>query len=507
MHRLLFRKPVWVILGVALVAALVFGVMALNAGGDQAQADEFQFHGASIKKACVGPNGDAANPKAREGETVTCTIRVTNDDDFGCELTINSISDVVHHASGDVPTGNLLAAPVALPAKGDFVDVSHSYVVEVGDNNPLRDDAASTGTDPVVGGFSLTYPGLVDIIHPHTTLTKTASPTDGRAPLAVTYTYRETNDGDDPISNVALSDDLCSPLVRQADDPGDDDNILEVGETWVFTCTMTHNTAGTYTNHVTATGTAADGLPAPEENAQATVTVINPHTTLTKTASPTDGRAPLTVTYTYRETNDGDDPISNVALTDDLCAPVVRGADDPGDDDNILEVGETWVFTCTMTHTTAGTYTNHVTATGTAADGLPAPEEYAQATVTVTTGGEGCTPGYWKQPQHFDSWTPPYDPPDKFSDVFARLITVRAGGKRIITDPTLLQALQANGGGINALVRHGVAALLNAASPGVAYAFSPDAVIAMVQAAIDSGDYETTKDLLAAENERGCPLN
>ena len=111
------------------------------------------FHGASINKIVLGP-GDAYY--AREGDTVTAYIQITNNDDFNCNLTINSISDVVHHASGDVATGNLLAAPVYLTFKGDYVKVNHTYVVEIGDNDPLYDTASTTGIDPVVGGFTLT---------------------------------------------------------------------------------------------------------------------------------------------------------------------------------------------------------------------------------------------------------------------------------------------------------------------------------------------------------------
>jgi hypothetical protein len=35
-------------------------------------------------------------------------------------------------------------------------------------------------------------------------------------------------------------------------------------------------------------------------------------------------------------------------------------------------------------------------------------------------GGDSalCTPGFWKQSQHFDSWTAPYDPTDLFSAYF-----------------------------------------------------------------------------------------
>ena len=71
----------------------------------------------------------------------------------------------------------------------------------------------------------------------------------------------------------------------------------------------------------------------------------------------------------------------------------------------------------------------------------------------------------------------------------------------------MLQALQAQGGGVNALARHAVAALLNASNPDVASDFTVAQVIALVQAAVASGDFETAKNLLAAANEQGCPLS
>jgi hypothetical protein len=113
---------------------------------------------------------------------------------------------------------------------------------------------------------------------------------------------------------------------------------------------------------------------------------------------------------------------------------------------------------------------------------------------------EGCTPGYWKQEHHFDSWTG-YAPGDSFESVF---------GRDVPGDPTLLEALEAGGGGLTALMRHTVAALLNAASGDVdpAEAFDTTAeVVSAFQEAFDSGDYATTKNLFETSNESGCPLN
>lgn len=148
------------------------------------------------------------------------------------------------------------------------------------------------------------------------------------------------------------------------------------------------------------------------------------------------------------------------------------------------------------------------------------PEEYQDSIIEVIVPPEdieGCTPGYWKQYHHFDSWEY-YMPIDKFSDVFDRVIKIKLKKvkikgkkkKRKIVykeDPTLKQALEAKGGKINALARHAVAALLNAASPDVDYEYSEFEVIQMFKDAYDSGDYEPTKDMFEMANESFCPLD
>ena len=115
----------------------------------------------------------------------------------------------------------------------------------------------------------------------------------------------------------------------------------------------------------------------------------------------------------------------------------------------------------------------------------------------VRKGGEGCTPGFWKQDHHFDSWVG-FLPTDSFEAVF---------GVDVPGNPTLLDALNSGGGGINALMRHAVAALLNASNPDVDSDFTVAEVIALVQEAIATGDFERIKNILAAANEQGCPLN
>jgi hypothetical protein len=123
---------------------------------------------------------------------------------------------------------------------------------------------------------------------------------------------------------------------------------------------------------------------------------------------------------------------------------------------------------------------------------------------------EGCTPGYWKQSQHFDSWTPTgYNPNQTLESVFD--VPNSLG----LDDQTLLQALNFNGGSGTAgasriLLRAAVAALLNAAHPDIDYPRSPAQVIADVNAALASNNRNTMLTLasaLDADNNLGCPLN
>ncbi len=117
-------------------------------------------------------------------------------------------------------------------------------------------------------------------------------------------------------------------------------------------------------------------------------------------------------------------------------------------------------------------------------------------------GGEGCTPGYWKNHTGLKSQTnqwPPtgYGQGDSYDATFG--VSSSFGG-------TLLDAVRRGGGGEIALGRHAVAALLNSSHPDVSYDLSAAGVIAAVQAAYAGGDFEGVKNTLAWYNEQGCPI-
>ena len=116
----------------------------------------------------------------------------------------------------------------------------------------------------------------------------------------------------------------------------------------------------------------------------------------------------------------------------------------------------------------------------------------------------GCTPGYWKQSQHFDSWVG-YTPGQRVCDVFSCPADVNL---KYGTDTTLLQALKSGGGGLNALMRHAVAALLNA-QLWPCEDMGEGGIIGTVSRVMDGSPaaIEHLKNQLEDENEDYCPLN
>lgn len=122
---------------------------------------------------------------------------------------------------------------------------------------------------------------------------------------------------------------------------------------------------------------------------------------------------------------------------------------------------------------------------------------------------QGCTPGYWKQSFHFDSWVE-LVPTQTVDSLFTGVLPALSG-------ETLLDALQGGGGpGLlgaeKILLRAAVAALLNSANGTVAYPFTAADIISAVNTAIATGDRDSILTLAttldAANNgSGGCPLS
>lgn len=135
------------------------------------------------------------------------------------------------------------------------------------------------------------------------------------------------------------------------------------------------------------------------------------------------------------------------------------------------------------------------------------------ATVLAKKQAIGCTPGFWKNnaDKHGASaWCDDLSPGMPFSYKFSLIepLVIRGNGQSTITNPTLLQALGANGGGVDAMIRHGVAALLNACSDCIDYPIEELQVISMIEDTLNEapGAYTVDElyDMFASYNKHGC---
>ena len=125
-------------------------------------------------------------------------------------------------------------------------------------------------------------------------------------------------------------------------------------------------------------------------------------------------------------------------------------------------------------------------------------------------GGQGCTPGYWKN--HLAAWGPSgYSPNQTLESVFD------VPDSLAMDNVTLVTALQGGGGpGVSGaaviLRRAATASLLNAAHTGVSFGYTTGQVISQTNAALATLNRDTMLALAttldnANNGQAGCPLN
>jgi hypothetical protein len=331
-----------------------------------------------------------------------------------------------------------------------------------------------------------------------------------------------TGIGNEPITGVVVSDSVLGTIPGPSS--GDNMNgILEPGETWVYLATGNWM-ANSQTNTGTVTGLGKGQQVTDQDDAtyfgavadiaieklvsvDGGVTYVPaddpPFPTL-----PSGGPDPM---YRFDVTiGTGNVGLINVVVNDPSLGGNIPGPTNGDDTDGVLEPGETWEYFAigmwavgeqTNTATAFGEYTDD-------GDNLAAPSASDSATYVgeEPMGGEGCTPGFWKThsiygPAPEAGWADTdYYPDDFVNEIF---------GTTFPDNPTLLEALSTGGGGVNALMRHAVAALLNASNDHVSYFYTEPQVIQMtVDALALGGDaVEDTKDLFEYQNELGCDLS
>ncbi len=180
-------------------------------------------------------------------------------------------------------------------------------------------------------------------------ITKIADPLAVHEDDDINYVYYVFNTGNTSLSDVSVTDDRLGIISLNS---GDDNKsgLLDTDETWIFTAI--HTASGDDPDLLVNTAEVS-GMDALEQTVTdsdtASVSILRPGIALVKTADPWDD-VPVgdNVTYTYNVTNTGNTPLSGISVIDDRLGPIPYTGGD-SDEDGLLDIEETWVFTAVYT--------------------------------------------------------------------------------------------------------------------------------------------------------------
>ncbi len=190
---------------------------------------------------------------------------------------------------------------------------------------------------------------------------------------AVTWTYQVTNTGTIDLFNVLVTDDRIGTISTIVSKSQNNDNVLQPGEVWEYQANGSAQ-AGDYGNKGTVTAASQNGEPVMDMDSSNYVGSISSidiekFTNGAQADNSADADVPRVfvgqqVTFTYEVRNTGNVPLTNVQVRDDNGTPdsatddffaSFTGGD--ADQDEALDVTETWEYRATRTATT-GLYTN-----------------------------------------------------------------------------------------------------------------------------------------------------
>ncbi len=472
-----------------------------------AELKDFALGDFNLCRVAVNKTGDTIS---KAGDDVTYNFNITNTGVV--TLYLQSVIDTLLNGL----TGTASAAGCGILAPDASCSFTASRTVQPTDPDPLpntvtvdyRGTASLTGT-----AVTASDSHSVDLVHPNITVTKTANNTISKAGDALTYTITVTNTGDVDLNTNSVSDSLLgdisasfgAALAAGASETKTFDYIVKASDPDPLNNTVTvHYSVTSLPNDVTA-------------QASATVDLVHPDMTLTKTANPTSGSVGTVITYTMVITNTGDVQLNRVSVIDTLMGDI--SSDFPATlapsesatvtKTRAIQVGDTSPVNNTVTAIyQVNDLTNQLT---------------REASASVTIPNEGCTPGFWKN--HPSLWDQPtdavsanlsnavtaagYGPSNGttsalFKDTFG-LTDAQMSAAGLDSNLTLLQAINLGGGGFEKLARHGVAGALSAAS-GINYPYTTTQVLTMVHDAVVTLTPEPTATNLANANNLQCPL-
>ena len=331
----------------------------------------------------VGITKTVDNPTPNEGEIVIFTLTVTNNQYLASGVTVLDVLPAgltfisadksnfepstgiwrIGYMSINASTTLKITTSVDQGTAGTTLTNTATVSSTSTDSNPDNNQASASVTPIMVKG--------IKIIKTTNGIDSNSAPGQNIAVGAgVTWTYKVSNTGNVPLSNITVTDDQgVVPVYLSGDEDGD--SKLDTNETWVYTATGLAQ-PGQYTNIGTADGTAPDLTIVTANNPdnyfgmQARIILVKLTNDADQDTIPGLNIASGSpVTWTYRISNDGNVPLSNIIVTDDQGVTPVYQSGDNGN--HILDTFETWIYTAEGT-AVEGQYTNLGTVKATAPD-------------------------------------------------------------------------------------------------------------------------------------------
>ncbi|MBH0008179.1 DUF11 domain-containing protein [Salinibacterium sp. SWN1162] len=288
-----------------------------------------------------------------------------------------------------------------------------SYTYTCTANGPTTasyDSTATATASTVVGNNSATGSDSTRVLLSSLTLAKTsalAAGATGRAGDTLNYTFTVKNNGDSPLTGVAVTDPMSGLSAITYSWPTGTAGALAPGAsatgTATYTLTQANVDAGSIANTATATGTDADGGVKPVATANRTTPIpVNAVLETKKTAAYAGagvGNVGDTVNYSFSVKNTGNVTLTSVTLTDPLTGLSAIAVTWPGTSGR-LTPGQTATGTATYTvkqadvdagkivnqATSAGRTPKNVAVTGTSNEVTLATTPAAPALVTTKSG-------------------------------------------------------------------------------------------------------------------------
>jgi uncharacterized repeat protein (TIGR01451 family) len=195
--------------------------------------------------------------------------------------------------------------------------------------------------------------------------------------VAFTFTVRHARESDySPVRDITVEDDIAGAATYISGD-NNSNYQLDAAETWTFgaSYTIQDSDPDPLVNTATAQGQDSAGETVIATATHSTALGSMPALALSKDG-PMTAYVSETVTFTFTLTNDdvtGDgSPIDNLAVTDDVAGDATYLSGDTNQD-GLLQIGETWLFSVSYTiqSTDTNLLVNTATATGTDQEGAP----------------------------------------------------------------------------------------------------------------------------------------